>query len=543
MLFVDVYQLRLDSAEKIWKISKKLNPSNRHVYTSAVSKELLSYQMQIIKLVQRNFNGTHIRSDDFRPRWSLNDAFLYSLTVITTIGYGNMTPKTIWGKIVTVIYAIFGIPILLLYLTNIGGFLAHLFKFLYFRTLIMCSGTNRARKRKANIRVREISEMISESESIPLRTEKNKKSFSKFNNSLDFYSQPLLISPNTLLKCQSSSEDTNQISDKRKKKGKNKGKGLTGDSEATSSYLKSSRRSHTPSRESYNPMILENEIQSILIGQHKKIRNSKIGKYHKKDTKATSLKYNKQDEVHDLTLINIPSENRAKCLSIYKPNCRNNSVFAQDLLSSNVNNFNSLLAEARSSKNSALIDWLNTNDEQISNSNDTPYVSKKRKDKAHRSIRDLVVMKGRRSTATLKRSKSLPSAPNLHRNKHGGFGIGPRSYSKITVPMWLSISVLILYVLAGTILFSTWEEWDYIDGSYFCFITLSTIGFGDLVPGDKVMGEYEKDAMQKLAITSLYILTGMAIIAMCFNLMQEQVIESVKKFGVRMGIVVIEETD
>jgi len=32
-------------------------------------------------------------------------------------------------------------------------------------------------------------------------------------------------------------------------------------------------------------------------------------------------------------------------------------------------------------------------------------------------------------------------------------------------------------------MFTLWEEWDYLAGCYFCFVTLSTIGFGDLVPG------------------------------------------------------------
>ena len=31
------------------------------------------------------------------------------------------------------------------------------------------------------------------------------------------------------------------------------------------------------------------------------------------------------------------------------------------------------------------------------------------------------------------------------------------------------------------------EEWSYLDGAYFSFVTLSTIGFGDLVPGAKVL--------------------------------------------------------
>lgn len=44
----------------------------------------------------------------------------------------------------------------------------------------------------------------------------------------------------------------------------------------------------------------------------------------------------------------------------------------------------------------------------------------------------------------------------------------------------------IRYILLGASLFQAWENWDYLDGSYFCFISLSSIGFGDLVPGATV---------------------------------------------------------
>lgn len=61
-------------------------------------------------------------------QWTFTGAFLYSLTVITTIGYGNTAAKTYFGKALTILFAIIGIPLMLLFLTNIGDVMAKIFR-------------------------------------------------------------------------------------------------------------------------------------------------------------------------------------------------------------------------------------------------------------------------------------------------------------------------------------------------------------------------------------------------------------------------------
>lgn len=58
-----------------------------------------------------------------------------------------MTPRSEWGKITTVLYAIIGMPLFLLYLSNIGDILAKSFKWTYAK-LWLCKGCPGARRRR-----------------------------------------------------------------------------------------------------------------------------------------------------------------------------------------------------------------------------------------------------------------------------------------------------------------------------------------------------------------------------------------------------------
>ena len=89
--------------------------------------------------------------------------------------------------------------------------------------------------------------------------------------------------------------------------------------------------------------------------------------------------------------------------------------------------------------------------------------------------------------------------------------------------------------MAGALMFSLWEpDWTYLIGSYFCFITLSTIGFGDYVPGTSINNW---DSQEKLVLVALYLLFGLALCAMCFDLMQEEARNKVRYIGKKIGLI------
>ena len=80
---------------------------------------------------------------------------------------------------------------------------------------------------------------------------------------------------------------------------------------------------------------------------------------------------------------------------------------------------------------------------------------------------------------------------------------------------------------------STHEVTTFPQGSYFCFITLSTIGFGDFVPGTSLD---PSSSQEKLVLCTLYLIIGLALLAMCFDLMQEEARSIFLNLAKRIGL-------
>lgn len=99
---------------------------------------------------------------------------------------------------------------------------------------------------------------------------------------------------------------------------------------------------------------------------------------------------------------------------------------------------------------------------------------------------------------------------------------------RITVPSTACLWVIFGYVLSGSIMFAEWEGWNYLDSAYFCVTSLCKIGMGDLVPG-WTHGDLTADSQTKLIINFVYLLLGMGLIAMCYDLMKEDVYVKAKE--------------
>jgi len=116
--------------------------------------------------------------------------------------------------------------------------------------------------------------------------------------------------------------------------------------------------------------------------------------------------------------------------------------------------------------------------------------------------------------------------------------LGHVAEPKVSVPISICLVIITAYIIAGSALFAAWENWDYLTGSYFCFITLSTIGFGDVVPGTD-MDQWSSH--EKLVLCALWLAFGLSLLAMCFNLMQEEVKEKCKRIGRKLGLLKAEK--
>ncbi|XP_013774442.1 TWiK family of potassium channels protein 18-like [Limulus polyphemus] len=361
-----ISKFRENCLEDLWEITNNLNVLYQENWTVAVAGRLKDFEQTVVNAVK---NEGYIGKDttDVELQWSFPGALLYSITVITTIGYGNIAPKTDIGKVVTIFYALFGIPLMLLCLTNIGDLLARSFKFGYSR---LCCAL-----------------------------------------------------------CRQKRLSQDQVT----KKG-------------------------------------------VSMSQAKPVEDKTVQRMKEEKCPVSTI-----DVVVDATRVALEQDNNEPDGSP-KYEVTEEDMFQDDA-----------------------------------------------------QMRHQTILRPTHSTSLT--NKVITSAqdhqsPNNIVTKEQAFRDN-KNIVEERVPIYLVLLLVTGYICGGAILFSLWENWSFLNGAYFCFITLSTIGFGDLVPGTDIFDTREQ---AKLIICCFYLIIGLAIIAMSFNLVQEEAVIKCKTIARNLGI-------
>ncbi|CAD6186783.1 unnamed protein product [Caenorhabditis auriculariae] len=129
-----------EDKEKLWKArisSNRTNFVNEIVpklfnntrYLFFLSDEQTNEVSEVLHEMVENYETQlGIKYTDQKIKWDFWNAMLYAQTICTTIGYGHLYPSTVPGRLFTMVYAIFGIPLVLSILDDLGKLLTRCLK-------------------------------------------------------------------------------------------------------------------------------------------------------------------------------------------------------------------------------------------------------------------------------------------------------------------------------------------------------------------------------------------------------------------------------
>ncbi|XP_078503462.1 potassium channel subfamily K member 5 [Lissotriton helveticus] len=117
-IFQALEEPNLKRATESYRLSKE-DILRRH---KCLSKEALDEIVEVVSAAQGQ--GVTLSGNYSIKTWDWPNAVIFTATVITTIGYGNVAPKTSAGRLFCVFFGLFGVPLCLTWISALGKFFA-----------------------------------------------------------------------------------------------------------------------------------------------------------------------------------------------------------------------------------------------------------------------------------------------------------------------------------------------------------------------------------------------------------------------------------
>ncbi|KHJ44548.1 Ion channel [Trichuris suis] len=120
LLWKNRKQTTVTETKKQWQMQLNrglLNITN--VLYAAYATDYVSYSLI-------DLNETDGLNKLLENAWTLKSAAFFSTTTIVTIGYGNMVPATAHGRLLCILFALFGCPLAIITVGDLGKFLSEL---------------------------------------------------------------------------------------------------------------------------------------------------------------------------------------------------------------------------------------------------------------------------------------------------------------------------------------------------------------------------------------------------------------------------------
>ncbi|XP_041928900.1 potassium channel subfamily K member 5a [Alosa pseudoharengus] len=121
--------------EPNWKLAVKQYAAQREKILKdypCLTKDDLDKILEVVS--DAAGQGVTITGDKTFNNWNWPNAVIFAATVITTIGYGNIAPKTPAGRVFCIFYGLFGVPLCFTWISELGKFFGgrakHLGRFL-----------------------------------------------------------------------------------------------------------------------------------------------------------------------------------------------------------------------------------------------------------------------------------------------------------------------------------------------------------------------------------------------------------------------------